>query len=88
VQESNVRLVTNPPPYPGIRFVFHVIDTSSPSYNSAIRYVGFQNQNNGSTSPLCSGGKASIVTNFGFGNLDKTAGPRNIPGSACRLYTP
>jgi hypothetical protein len=68
--------------------VFHVIDTSSASYNSAIRYVGFQNQNNGSTSPLCSGGKASIVTNFGFGNLDKTVGPRNLAGSACRLYTP
>jgi hypothetical protein len=88
VQEANVRLVNNPPAYPGIRFVFNVIDTSSASYDSAIRYVGFQNQNNGSTSPLCSGGKASIVTNFGFGNLDKTVGPRNLAGSACRLYTP
>ena len=32
-----------------------------------IRYVGFDNVNNGATSPLCSGGKAAIVTQFGFG---------------------
>jgi hypothetical protein len=88
VQESNVRLVNNPPAYPGARFVFNVIDDTSASYTSAIRYVGFNNANNGSTSPLCGGGKASIVTNFGFGNLDKTVGPRNLAGSACRLYTP
>jgi phosphate transport system substrate-binding protein len=88
VQESNVRLVNNPPAYPGVRFVFNVIDDTSASYTSAIRYVGFNNANSGSTSPLCSGGKASIVTNFGFGNLDKTVGPHNLAGSACRLYTP
>ena len=58
VQESNVRLVDQPPPYPGIRFVFNVVDDTSPSYTSAIRYVGFDNVNNGSTSPLCNGGKA------------------------------
>jgi len=88
VQEANVRLVTNPPPYPGIRFVFNVIDDTSASYTSAIRYVGFNNANNGSTSPLCSGGKASIVTQFGFGNLDKAVNSHNLAGSTCRLYTP
>ncbi len=68
--------------------MFNVVDDTSPSYTSAIRYVGFDNVNNGSTSPLCSGGKAAIVTQFGFGTLDKTVGPRNLPGSTCRQYTP
>ena len=88
VQESNVRLVNNPPAYPGIRFVFNVIDDTSPSYTSAIRYVGFDNVNEGSTSPLCSGGKGAIVEQFGFGVLDQTVSPRNLAASRCRLYTP
>ena len=88
VQESNVRLVTNPPPYPGIRFVFNVIDNTSASYTSAIRYVGFDNVNEGSTSPLCSNGKAAIIEQFGFGVLDPTVNSHNLAGSRCRLYTP
>ena len=88
VQEANVKLVDSTPAYPGVRFVFNVVDDTSASYTSAIRYVGFDNANNGATSPLCSGGKAAIVTQFGFGTLDKTVGPRNLPGSTCRQYTP
>jgi phosphate transport system substrate-binding protein len=88
VREANVRLVNNPPSYPGIRFVFNVIDNTSPSYDSAIRYVGFDNVDGGSTSPLCGNGKASIITQFGFGLLENTVGPRNLAGSTCRKYTP
>ncbi|HET6954383.1 MAG TPA: substrate-binding domain-containing protein [Acidimicrobiales bacterium] len=86
VQEANVRLVDSTPAYVGVRFVFNVADSASPSYNSALRYVGFDNVDSGSTSPLCSGGKASIVTSYGFGPLDGTIGPRNLAGSVCRLY--
>jgi phosphate transport system substrate-binding protein len=88
VQESNVRLVNNPPAYVGVRFVFNVTASNADSYLSALRYIGFDNVADGSTSPLCSGGKASILTLYGFGPLDNTAGPRNIPGSTCRKYVP
>jgi phosphate transport system substrate-binding protein len=88
VQEANVRLVDPTPAYPGIRFVFNVVDSSSASYTSAIRYVGFENVTDGATAPLCSGGKSAILVNFGFGPLDNTAGPRNVPGSTCRFYAP
>jgi phosphate transport system substrate-binding protein len=86
VQEANVRLVDPTPDYVGVRFVFNVTDTSADSYLSALRYIGFDNVDGGATSPLCGGGKASILTQFGFGPLDNTTSPRNVPGSVCRLY--
>ena len=88
MQEANVRLVDPTPAYPGVRFVFNVIDDTSASYTSAIRYVGFDNVNEGSTSPLCSGGKGAILEQFGFGVLDQTVSSRNLAASRCRLYTP
>jgi phosphate transport system substrate-binding protein len=88
VQESNVRLVDPTPAYVGVRFVFNVTASNGDSYQSALRYIGFDNVTDGSTSPLCSGDKASILTNFGFGPLDGTAGPQNIPGTTCRKYVP
>jgi phosphate transport system substrate-binding protein len=88
VQEANVRLVDSTPAYPGVRFVFNVVDNTSVSYDSAIRYVGFDNVDAGPTSPLCSGGKASTLTSYGFGTLTNTVGPNNLGGSTCRKYTP
>ena len=75
------------PDYPAIRYVFNVVDSTSASYASAIRYVGFENVENGATSPLCSGGKAAIVASYGFGPLDGTTGPTNLPGSTCRRFS-
>lgn len=87
VQESNVRLVDSTPAYVGVRFVFNVIDNTSPSYESAIRYVGFDNVEDGSTAPLCSNAKASTISQFGFGPLTNTVEPvHNAAGSTCRLY--
>jgi phosphate transport system substrate-binding protein len=87
VQEANVRLVDSTPAYPGIRFVFNVIDNTSPSYVSAIRYVGFDNVEDGSTAPLCSNARAATISRFGFGTLTNTVDPtRNAAGSTCRLY--
>lgn len=89
VRESNVTLVDPTPDYPGIRFVFNVIDNTSPSYDSAKRYVGFENVDKGETSLLCSGtGTNASVTSLGFGLLTKTVGPTNLAGSQCRKYTP
>ncbi len=87
VQEANVRLVDSTPAYVGVRFVFNVIDNTSPSYQSSIRYVGFDNVTDGSTAPLCSNGKAAIISQFGFGPLTNTVDPvHNAAGSTCRLY--
>jgi phosphate transport system substrate-binding protein len=90
VAEANVRLVDPTPAYPGVRFVFNVIDnsTGANSYTPAKRFVGFDNVASPTiTSPLCNGDKASTLSQFGFGPLGKTADPtHNIPGTACRLY--
>lgn len=91
VAEENVKLVDPTPDYPAIRFVFNVIDTSSDSYTSAIRYVGFDNVTDGATSPLCSGSLTTTdtVTAFGFGRLtNANIGGHNVPGSLCRKYVP
>jgi hypothetical protein len=85
-----VTLVDLTPAYPGVRFVFNVIDnsTGANSYTPAKRFVGFDNVASPTiTSPLCNGDKASTLSQFGFGPLGKTAdATRNIPGTACRLY--
>jgi hypothetical protein len=70
--EENVRLVDPTPAVPGIRFIFSVVDSAGPSYVTAKRYVGFENAANGSTSPLCNGQFASIISPNGFRPLDKT----------------
>ena len=89
VREDNVRLINPAPPYPGIRYVFNVVDNTEISYDGAIRYVGFENAVNGHTSPLCSGAKASILVDYGFGPLDNTSGPapgHNAAGATCRAW--
>jgi phosphate transport system substrate-binding protein len=88
VVESNVRLVNPTPAYVGVRYVFNVIDNTSPSYQDALRYVAFDNVDGGSTAPLCSGAYASTLNTFGFGNLPGgTAEPtHNAAASTCRLY--
>lgn len=93
VKESNVKLVNPTPAYPGIRFVFNVVDSTSVDYNQALRYVGFENRENvepdyAMSSPLCNGERQGIINNFGFGELDRTTGPTNILGTTCRKYTP
>jgi len=89
VQESNVRLNNPSPAYVGIRYVFNVADSTEVSFNSAIRYVGFDNAANGATSPLCAGSYSSTLSTFGFGPLNTTGGgSHNLAGSACRLYNP
>src|SRR5262245_24489134 len=86
VQEANVRLNNPTPSYVGVRYVFNVIANGSASYTSAKRYVAFDNQNKGSTSPLCSNAYANNLKTFGFGPLNGTIGPNNLAGSTCRLF--
>jgi ABC-type phosphate transport system substrate-binding protein len=90
IVEENVRLVDPTPAVPGIRFIFNVVDSAGPSYVTAKRYVGFENQANGNTSPLCSGKFASDISAFGFKPLDTSAvdASTNLANSTCRKYVP
>jgi hypothetical protein len=82
--------------FPGIRFVYNVLDSvgNRKGYQAAFQLVGFQNVNGGTKSPLCdatasgSGANefASILSN-GFKPLPATAnGTSNLAGSTCRFY--
>lgn len=94
VNESQVRLVNSNPTYPGVRFVFNVVDSASPSYDEALRFVGFDNS--GTYEPadsreyrkssLCSGAFAEVIENKGFTPLDETISPTNTLGSTCRQF--
>jgi phosphate transport system substrate-binding protein len=90
IVEENVRLVDPTPAVPGIRFIFNVVDSAGPSYVTAKRYVGFDNQANGRTSPLCSNKFAADITLFGFRPLDTSAvdPSTNLANSNCRKYVP
>ncbi len=93
VQEKNVKL-NNPAPgfFPGIRYVFNVTDSVSPSYAQAQAVVAFNNVASGSKSPLCSGAFKSTLSSFGFAPLSATppsgvAASTDVAGATCRKYT-
>ncbi len=88
VKESNVKLNNPVPAYPGIRYVFNVLDSTSVHYSQANRFFGFINEDPGGKSPLCNGSKAELLASFGFGPLDTTVSDRNLNGSTCRLFVP
>jgi ABC-type phosphate transport system substrate-binding protein len=93
IQEKNVKL--NSPPagfFPGIRYVFNVIDSVSPNYLDARAVVAFNNVASGAKSPMCSGSKASTISSFGFATLSATtpagvAASTNLAGATCREFT-
>lgn len=88
VKESNVKLNNPVPAYPGIRYVFNVLDSSSVHYAQANRLFGFINADPGGKSPLCNGSRAALLSSYGFGPLDTTVSSRNLNGSTCRLFQP
>ncbi|MFD2416364.1 substrate-binding domain-containing protein [Amycolatopsis pigmentata] len=52
----------------GSRTVYYVLDSRSPSYRAALRYVGFDATGG---SPLCSGSLAGTLSDYGFKPLAK-----------------
>ncbi|MBX3315057.1 MAG: substrate-binding domain-containing protein [Actinobacteria bacterium] len=88
VTEANVKLNNPTPAYPGIRYVFNVLDNTSASFDAANRFFGFVNATDGGKSPLCNGSKESIIASYGFGPLDTTTSARNLAGSNCREFQP
>ena len=96
VAEANISLNSANPTFAGIRYVFHVIDSANPYWDSAEALVGFTNAPGGTipASSICSGSKASTINSFGFAALN-TSNPNgsgstgsNQAGSNCRKYVP
>ena len=78
--------------FPGVRFVYNVLDSRSPDYVKAVQAVGFDNSNGGIKSAVCNGSRAAVIASFGFAPLP-TAGVTgsvaasanyNLAGSTCR----
>lgn len=73
--------------FPGVRIVFNVLHTDSPSYTIARGLVGFNNIEGGAKSLLCSGGFKTTIASYGFAPLTSTANQSsNLAGSTCRRY--
>jgi len=72
--------------YPGVRYLWNILDTSSPNYVQAKDTVGFVNTGAGAKSPLCSGADLDIIQSYGF--LDLPAGEPNTVNttSTCRKF--
>jgi subtilisin family serine protease len=90
VSEKNPNL-TNPADasvFPGVHYLYNVIDTSAPSYTVARDAVGFQDSTNGSTSPLCAGAFPSAIRSAGFLDLARATSPGGNANVTCRRFTP
>jgi len=73
--------------FPGVRQVYNVLMTDSPSYSVARGMVGFDNVDGGAKSTLCSGGFKTTISAYGFSPMPSTANQTsNIAGSTCRRY--
>ena len=73
--------------FPGVRIVFNVLHTDSPSYTIARGLVGFNNIDGGVKSTLCSGGFKTTISAYGFSPLPSTANQSsNLAGATCRRY--
>lgn len=91
VNEANVKVNDPAPDYPGVRYVFNILDNLSPNYAEAAALVGFDNVGGGTKSPLCSNGKLSPILSFGFGPLSTAGNPggnTNLAGATCRKFVP
>jgi phosphate transport system substrate-binding protein len=93
VKESNVKVNNGSPTNVGVRYVYNVIDSATPSYAAAKYFVGFENRPaNDSSIPtasgLCDDKDNAALQAFGFAPLDKTVSAHNLLGSTCRIYQP
>jgi hypothetical protein len=90
VSEHNPN-VTNPSDtsmYAGVYYLYNVVDTTAPSYVTAVTLVGFGDVSGGTQSPLCSGSDSTIILDYGFLNLSAQTSPGGNVGVTCRLFTP
>ena len=88
VVETNAKGGTTPFAFPGVRFVYNVLDTRAPNYIEARNFVGFDNVSGGAKSALCSGTRASIISSFGFSPIPASGGVsgNTEAASTCRKF--
>ena len=92
VTEAGSTRVNTVAAFVGVRFVYNVLDTRSPSLVAATKAVGFDNAPNGVKSALCSGSRAAVIASYGFAPLPTTgvtgtvaaSENYNQAGSTCR----
>ncbi len=78
--------------FPGVRFVYNVLDSRSPDYVKAVQAVAFDNSSGGIKSAVCDGSRAAVIASFGFAPLPTigvtgsvpASGTYNLAGSTCR----
>ena len=89
-KNPNILTPTDTSVFPGVRFVYNVIDTTEPSYTAARDMVGFDDAANGHASPLC-GNNAnviSVIRSNGFLDLAPLTSGGGNTNITCRLRTP
>jgi ABC-type phosphate transport system substrate-binding protein len=69
--------------WPGVRILWNVVDSDSPSYDTALRIVGFVDAPGGDKSPLCSGTDASLISSQGFLPLPPRTSANGNTGVTC-----
>ena len=55
--------------FPGIRYLYHVTDTTEPDYPATRDLIGFEDTPGGKTSPLCDTTLAATIRSAGFLDL-------------------
>ena len=89
-KNPNILTPTDTSVFPGVRFVYNVIDTTEPSYTAARDMVGFDDAANGHASPLC-GNNAnviSVIRSNGFLDLAPLTSGGGNTNITCRWRTP
>jgi len=90
--ENNVSIVVAPaaPAYPGVRYVWNVLDSSTSAnagYQGALGLFGFVNTAGAAKSPTCDGTSAGTIASNFFAPLSSTGGgTHNVNNATCRLW--
>lgn len=74
---------------PGVRYIYNVADTASPTYSEAKMMIGFDNKASGTKSTLCNGDDASTILSSGFIPLNSgSTAPvtSDKAGATCREF--
>jgi phosphate transport system substrate-binding protein len=74
----------------GVRYVYNVVKTSSPSYVRAMNFVGVAPTSAGGNGFLCAnnGGVQDAISHFGFVPLSLAPAGPGLPSSRCRKNPP
>ncbi len=91
VSESNPNLA-NPADasvFPGVHYLYNVVDSSAPDYVAARGLVGFDATSGGTAkSQLCDGTDTTDILSAGFLDLPALTQANGNPGVTCRLRVP